>query len=92
MALNTFASHLGEVGLNLKALRSAIRELDGLLNRHVHNNYTSIISSEFDIEPVTKEQYDSAMASISNLIDTWLPAGHGTNIDSFLYETPETSP
>lgn len=92
MALNTFASHLREVGVELKELRSAIRELDGLLNRHNHNNYTAIISSEFDIEPVTKAQYDAAMSSILNLIDTWLPAGHGTNIDSFLYETPETTP
>lgn len=92
MALNTFASHLTEVGARLRELRASIKELDDLLSRHGHNNYTAIVESEFDTEQVTKDQYNAAMSSIENLTGTWLPAGHGTNIDSYLFEVPEVIP
>ncbi|MHC4621363.1 MAG: hypothetical protein ACYTEQ_26780 [Planctomycetota bacterium] len=92
MAMNTFESHLSEVGTQLESLRDVIKELELLLKRHDHNNYTAIIGSEFDTEAVTKAQYDAAISSIDNLIDTWLPSGHGTNIDEYLYEVPEVVP
>lgn len=92
MALNTFASHLSEVGASLQELRAAIKELDFRLSRHDHNNYTAVLETEFNTEAVTKAQYDAAMSSINNLIYTWLPAGHGTNIDEYLYEVPEVTP
>jgi hypothetical protein len=92
MAVNTFSSHISEVGTQLAALREATKELQFLLKRHDHNNYTAVLPAEFDTERVTKAQYDAAMSSVVNLIDTWLPAGHGSNIDKYLYETPETSP
>lgn len=92
MAVNTFSSHISEVGERLAELRESTKELQLLLKRHDHNNYTAVISAEFDTEQVkvTKIQYDAAMSSIVNLIDVWLPAGHGSNIDNYLYEVPET--
>jgi hypothetical protein len=88
MAVNSFKSHISEVGDRLKELRQATKELSLLLERHNHNNYSGLIAGDFTGQEVTKAQYDAALTSIVNLIDTWLPAGHGTNIDNYLYEVP----
>jgi hypothetical protein len=88
MSVKTFDSHLAEVGARLQELRESSSGLALLLERHNHNGYSTLDSVDFDGRQVTKGQYDAAMVSITNLIDTWLPGGHGTNIDTYLYETP----
>ena len=88
MALNTFSSHLSEVGASLQELMNVIDGLEGILNRHNHNNYGALSTDKFDSEVVTKAQYDAAMVSVTNLLETWLPGGHGTQIDNYLYEVP----
>lgn len=87
MAVNSFDSHLSEVGAALQELNAAISRLDEILGRHDHNGYGLLVTANFDGRAVTKDEYDAAMSSIDNLIETWLPAGHGTNIDGYLYET-----
>jgi len=88
MAVNTFNSHLDELGNRLLELRVIIDKLDGLLLRHNNNAYSSLVSGDYDGRLVTKLEYDNAMTSINALLNTWLPAGNGTNIDSYLYEVP----
>jgi hypothetical protein len=88
MAVNTFDSHLSEVGARLQELRNTIDELEGLLLRHTHNGYSGLASGDFAGRAVTQLQYNNAITSIDNLLNTWLPAGHGTNIDQYLYEVP----
>jgi len=88
MATNTFDSHLSEIGKQLAALRSTINDLQGLLKRHDHNDYTSLITADYTDRLVTKVQYDAALTSINDLINVWLASGHGTNIDGYLYEVP----
>ena len=86
MAVNTFDSHLSEIGDRLALLRKITGDLEELLSRHDHNGYASLVAGDFTGRAVTKAQYDNAMTSIDNLLDIWLPAGHGTNIDNYLYE------
>lgn len=91
MALNTFNTHLSDVGQRLQELQQVTSNIEALLNRHDHNDYGSLIASDFDGRLVTKTQYDNALVTISNLIDTFMPAGNGTNIDQYLYEVPDGS-
>lgn len=88
MAINTFDSHLSEVGARLQELRNVIGDLEEILNRHGHNNYNALSAGDYVDRQVDKAQYDAALSSITNLVDTWLPVGHGTNIDQYLYEVP----
>jgi hypothetical protein len=88
LAVNSFDSHLSEIGGKLQELRNVIGDLDEILARHNHNGYNSLISTDFDGRQVDKTQYDNALSSIDNLINTWLVGGHGTNIDNYLYEVP----
>ncbi len=88
MALNTFNSHLSEVGTKLQELQKVASDLEGLLNRHDHNNYSSLVTGDYTGRQVTKVQYDNALTTITNLIDTFMPAGNGTNIDQYLFEIP----
>ena len=88
MAVNTFDSHINEVGEKLQELRGIIGDLEEILNRHSHNNYSALVAGDYAGRQVDKVQYDAAMSSITNLINTWLTSGHGTNIDMYLYEVP----
>jgi hypothetical protein len=88
MAVNTFNSHLDEVGARLQDLRNTIDELEGLLKRHNHNAYDTLVAGDYAGRAVTKLQYDNALSSIDNLLNTWLTAGNGTNIDNYLFEIP----
>ena len=88
MALSTFESHLSDVGVKLRELQNAVSDLEGLLNRHTHNGYSSLVTGDYDEEAVTKIEYDNAITTINNLINTFMPAGNGTNIDQYLYEVP----
>lgn len=88
MAVNTFNSHISEVGAKLQEFRNVIDELEGLLKRHNHNGYSTLVTGDFAGRPVTKIQYDNAFSSIDDVLNTWLPAGNGTNIDTYLFEVP----
>lgn len=88
MAVNDFDSHINEVGEQLQAFRNVIDELEGLLKRHNHNAYDTLVTGDFAGRAVDKTQYDNAFSSIDNLLNTWLTAGHGTNIDMYLFEVP----
>ncbi len=88
MAVNTFDSHLSEVGAKLQELRNVLGDLEEILKRHGHNNYSALVVGDFAGRQVDKAQYDDALSSITNLVNLWLPAGHGTNIDKYLYEIP----
>jgi predicted negative regulator of RcsB-dependent stress response len=88
MAVNTFDSHLNEVGTKLQELRNVIGDLEEILKRHGHNNYSALAIGDYAGRQVDKTQYDNALSSITNLVDIWLPGGHGTNIDQYLYEVP----
>ena len=88
MAVNSFDSHLAEIGTQLQEFRKVASELELLLSRHTHNGYASLVTGSFAGRSVDKEQYDNALSSIDNLLNTWLAGGHGTNIDEYLYEVP----
>ena len=88
MAINDFDSHLTDVGNALDDLNETMARLDELLRRHNHNDYSTLITTDFDGRAVDKPTYDSALSSIDNLLNTWLTAGHGTNIDAYLHERP----
>lgn len=88
MSINTFDGHISEIGTDLQRLREIIDSLDGKLKRHTHNAYSGLMAGDFAGRQVDKVQYDNAITSIDNLLNTWLAAGHGTNIDAYLYETP----
>ena len=88
MALNTFDSHLSEVGTSLKELQKVVSNLEGRLKRHTHNAYDTLATGDYAGRAVTKIEYDNAITTINNLINTFMPAGNGTNIDQYLYEVP----
>ena len=88
MAINDFQRHITELGARLQEFRVVVGHLDELLSRHGHNGYNSLVDDDFTETLVSKAEYDAAMVSVSNLVETWLPAGHGTNIDGYLYEVP----
>jgi hypothetical protein len=88
MATNDFDTHLQNVGIALEQFNEARSALEDILSIHNHNNYNALVSGVYTGRVVTKAQYDDALSSIVNLFDTWLPAGHGTNFDKYLYEIP----
>jgi len=88
MAVNTFDSHISDLGGRLQELMTVIDKLEGLLKTHNFNDYISLDAADYTDRQVTKAQYDAAMVTVTDLLNTWLPAGHGTNIDGYLYEIP----
>lgn len=88
MAVNDFDSHLTDVGNALDEFRQAVKVLEDLRKRHNHNGYSTLASTAFDGRAVDKTTYDLAMSTVVALLDTWLVAGHGTNIDKYLFEVP----
>lgn len=88
MAILTFNQYLQELGGAASDLRAARDRLDALLTRHNSAGFSSLQAGDFTGRPVTKAQYDALMVSINDLIGTWWPAGHGTNIEAYLTENP----
>lgn len=88
MAINDFDNHLQEVGNVLEDLLEARKNLESLLSRHFEKNYSALIAGDFANRAVTKTDYDAAFVSINDLLNVWFPAGHGTNINNYLNESP----
>jgi hypothetical protein len=87
MAVNSFDSHLSELGSKMQQLLDVIEEIDGIMDRHAANGYSGLAAGDYAGRAVDKTQYDNATSSMVNLVDTWRPA-HRTNINLYLFEIP----
>ena len=87
MSVNTFNTHLDELGQRMQELLKIIEEIDGIMDRHTANGYSTLDAGDYTGRAVTKAQYDAATGSMTDLVNTWRPV-HRTNINQYLFETP----
>ncbi len=88
MAILTFKQYLEDVGGAARDLQIAKDRLAGKLSQHNSADFSTLVDADFTGMPVTKEEYDSLMVTINDLINIWWIAGHGTNIEAYLVERP----
>jgi predicted negative regulator of RcsB-dependent stress response len=88
MSIFTFDQYLDDVGGAVQEFQKARDRLEALLSRHKSAAFSDLAAADFSGKTVTKAQYDAAMVTFNDLVNTWWTSGHGTNLEAYLTERP----